>query len=142
MLYETRKILLLLAATTLLTAGCAKKLDQTNSLPIQKPTSTNSGSAATSDKPGEVLTNDKKTGTPTSQMLEKDASGRFILIPGNYDAIPEICSQNYNPEPSSTEVTYRSIERGLSLRIPYNPNWGNKKYSVPPYYEMNQGQMF
>jgi hypothetical protein len=40
-----------------------------------------------------------------------------------------------NYDSPTTEVLYSSWKNGISLKIPYNPNWGNEKFKITPYYE-------
>ncbi|KPJ55067.1 hypothetical protein AMJ47_02165 [Parcubacteria bacterium DG_72] len=34
----------------------------------------------------------------------------------------------------TTEVLFSSKEKGISLKIPYDPNWGNERYKISPYF--------
>jgi hypothetical protein len=43
--------------------------------------------------------------------------------------------EEMNYDPPTTEVLYSNKEKGISLKIPYNPRWGNKKFKILPYYE-------
>jgi len=48
--------------------------------------------------------------------------------------VPDICS-DFNYDSPTTEFLYINKEKGISLKIPYNPNWGTKGFKILPYWE-------
>lgn len=71
-----------------------------------------------------------------SKPLAIASDGRKILVPGNYDYMPEVCKSEFNMDPANTSVVYSSKEYGISLKIPFNEKWGNKECTISPYYEI------
>ena len=87
------------------------------------------------------------TSTPTPHPISQVTSiptpvdSRILLTPENIrqyngETSEERCSEKFNNDSSSTTVNYSSKESGISLDIPYNPNWGNEKYRINPYDEV------
>ena len=52
------------------------------------------------------------------------------------------CDEEFNHELANTNVTYKNIDKGLELSIPYNKNWGSKNYKINPYDEEKTGISF
>jgi len=50
--------------------------------------------------------------------------------------VPDICS-DFNYDSPTTEFLYINKEKGISLKIPYNPNWGTKGFKILPYWGGN-----
>jgi len=48
----------------------------------------------------------------------------------------ERCKEKFNYDPANTTATYLSQKTGISLELPYNPNWGSQRFKVPPYDEL------
>ncbi|RLC35364.1 hypothetical protein DRH14_01105 [Candidatus Shapirobacteria bacterium] len=64
---------------------------------------------------------------------------RILLTPDNiqqynqpYD---QACDVQFNYDPPTTTVTYVDSDKGLSIEIPNNPNWGNDQYRINAYDE-------
>jgi hypothetical protein len=73
----------------------------------------------------------------------KEKKEKTLLTEKNMDEIwekycaPEVFSAicyEFNHDPPTTEVSYINREKGISLKIPYNPNWGNEKIKISPYF--------
>lgn len=41
---------------------------------------------------------------------------------------------NFNIDSATEEILYSNREKGISLKLPYNQNWGNEKYKIPLYF--------
>ncbi len=68
----------------------------------------------------------------------QNQDNRILLTPDNikkYWTSETGCDEKFNYDNPSTLVTYTSKSRGLSVDLPYNPNWGNEKYRIEPFYE-------
>ncbi|HLD60590.1 MAG TPA: hypothetical protein VJA27_00425 [Patescibacteria group bacterium] len=82
-----------------------------------------------------VRTLQDEAAKPPARTLQKDNDGRMVLVGGSYDDIPEVCKQEFSEEAPRTEVVYSNKDWGISLKVPYNPKWGNAQYSILPYVE-------
>lgn len=64
---------------------------------------------------------------------------RILLVPENigeyHSRFKTGCEEEFNFNPPTTEAIYRNRERGISLKIPYNPQWGSKTFKILPFDE-------
>jgi hypothetical protein len=91
------------------------------------------------------------TSTPTddasadaNELLPED--GRTLLTLTNAE---ELISQNsitrcdidFNDAKPTTAATFSQQESGLSVELPYNPDWGNEQFKIQPYerFELSPG---
>jgi len=68
---------------------------------------------------------------------------RILLTPENIrqyngETSETRCNEKFNNDDLSVMVNYSNKEKGISLEIPYNPNWGNEKYRINPYDEVTK----
>jgi hypothetical protein len=54
----------------------------------------------------------------------------------------DICSIEFNNDPPTEEILFSNTEKGISFKIPYNPNWGNNNYKITPYFNFNDSLTF
>jgi hypothetical protein len=47
------------------------------------------------------------------------------------------CDEEFNTDPANTTVHYSNPGKGISFDVPYNTNWGSKKFKIDPYWEYN-----
>lgn len=73
------------------------------------------------------------TSIPENNPLDK----RILLTPENISQYnpPEKpnCSEKFNKDIPNLIIKYYDEEKGISIDIPYNSNWGNEKYKINPY---------
>lgn len=71
---------------------------------------------------------DKKTKSDRILITEKNVLDLFwYQLNFNADC-------NFNGDPAIEEILYSNKEKGISLKLPYNQNWGNEKYKISPYF--------
>lgn len=92
---------------------------------------------ATCSLPTAIPTGDTRILLTTNNAYEIQQS----IINANGTA-RDMCDVGFNSEPANTFVTYRNIEKGIEISIPYNNNWGNEKYRIDPYDKEKTGISF
>lgn len=82
------------------------------------------------------ITNETKD---TSQAIKKRFSGVgcYAKETDGSDNLHEL-NKDFNLSSPTAKITYSNQIKGISLEIPYNPNWGNKNCKVEPYVEFTQ----
>ncbi len=71
----------------------------------------------------------------------KFLDNRILLTPENISQYnnpskdPSSCNEKFDFSSANTTVTYASSNKGISVKLPYNSNWGNNKYKINPYDE-------
>jgi hypothetical protein len=90
---------------------------------------------------GSQLKEEKSEKKEIEESEEKEE--KTLLTEKNMDEIwekycaPEVFSAicyEFNHDPPTTEISYINREKGISLKIPYNPDWGNEKIKISPYF--------
>lgn len=73
---------------------------------------------------------------------KEEDDNRILLTPENLKDycdptvnLDECSSEDFNMDPPSTTKSYENPTRGISVDLPYNPNWGSKNYRLMPYEE-------
>jgi hypothetical protein len=127
-----KSFFLIFAAIIFLGAGCVQDPFKNNFL-----FTTSSDQKTTSG----VYTVDENNKT-ILKPLQKDDKEKLVLIPGNYDKMPEVCKLKFNNATPNTQITYSEPKQGLELPLPFNAAWGNSTYTVPPYYEADRTLFF
>lgn len=44
----------------------------------------------------------------------------------------------FNTDPATATFLYVNSPRGMSIHLPYNTDWGNTQYVIPPYYQYDE----
>lgn len=77
-----------------------------------------------------------KNGTTTTAKEPENIKKDRILLTEqnqvNYSG-PQACSEVLNVDPANTRVIYSNSDKGISLQVPYNENWGGPKYKLNPF---------
>ena len=67
-----------------------------------------------------------------------DPADKRILITPAIAAQQTTC-MSFNGDAADTLVEYSNPEKGVAFKIPYNPKWGDEKYRINPYDEIESG---
>ncbi len=51
-------------------------------------------------------------------------------------SLPSACTEKFNYDEPNSTTTYSNTKWGISFGVPYNVNWGNSKYRIDPYEEI------
>ncbi|RLC35650.1 hypothetical protein DRH14_00365 [Candidatus Shapirobacteria bacterium] len=75
----------------------------------------------------------------TFRKIEAVSDSRILLTPENIEKYnkpyEKACDVKFNNDKATDTVVYVDKSRGLSVELPYNPNWGNETYRINPYDE-------
>jgi hypothetical protein len=76
-----------------------------------------------------------------SQVTKIQPDSRILLTPENIQNFNVIskksCEEEFNTDSATESVTYFNQDKGISVKIPYNPMWGSPKYRLRPYDEFS-----
>lgn len=75
--------------------------------------------------------------TPVSNALPVTVSAQDLIA-----LRPNVNVQTWNAGAATETVEYRDKERGISMRLPYNPKWGNEIYKVAPFEVLGDTLLF
>lgn len=80
------------------------------------------------------IQNDQK---PKKNTVNDDADDRTLLTSENISQYnppsKPNCSEKFNTDMPDTIAKYENMDRGITLELPYNKNWGNETYKIMPY---------
>ncbi len=84
--------------------------------------------------------------SPTVAIVPPSATptnGRIVLTPNNIQqyngkTIQERCEEKFNADAPNEKVMYINKKMGISFEIPFNKIWGNDKYAIHPFDEIDK----
>lgn len=80
------------------------------------------------------------------ELLQQTISGkRMLLEQERWKELrirPMEIGNEFNDDLPNMTVPYLNAAKGISMQIPYNPQWGSEKYTIPPYYEYQESIEF
>lgn len=71
----------------------------------------------------------------SGEQVVKPTDGRTVLTVGNQNTA---CEPGFNIDPANTTRNYSNEKFGISVDLPFNEKWGNEKFSVSPFEEVNK----
>ncbi|KKQ51043.1 MAG: hypothetical protein US70_C0024G0015 [Parcubacteria group bacterium GW2011_GWD2_38_11] len=87
-----------------------------------------------------------KVSQPVATAPNVQADNRILLTPQNtsqyFTGTSTDCKETFNFEPADINILYTDDTRGLSFDVPFNKNWGNKKYKFNSFDLENDGLSF
>jgi hypothetical protein len=122
-----------LCFSLVLVAGCAQ-----SSTDIRKqPDTTQSASSSSSSS----LSPSAAASQPARQLYVPDYTDDGLPMYGGEEHARDM-GLHANTDPPTTTVRYANIAWGLSVDIPFNPDWGTENYSIAPYDEGKSSVIF
>lgn len=85
----------------------------------------------------------QREATATERQSPIPSDGRVLLTKENksrYRRDDASCDNEFNTDAATMVIPYVNREKGISFTVPYNPAWGNEKFRINPYEEV-QGDL-
>ena len=108
-----KKLLLPLFLISLVAAGCNISSEDTAIQNTQQPVSS---------KQNEPVVSNQKS------------DNRTLWTPDPHNVLA--CDAKVNNDPPTETVQYKNDKYGISMKLPYSPNWGSDQYKLQPYDEL------
>jgi len=93
-------------------------------------------SGLNADTPENLIENNNQDNNQERILLTNNNIGQYNK------GTSQDCDEDFNQSPYNKWANYQNKERGISLNIPYNDQWGNDQYRLNPYEQINNSLIF
>ena len=75
----------------------------------------------------------------TLKEMQSDTQidNRILLTPQNtsqyFTSSTTACDEAFNDDTANSQIAYNNDEKGIQFEIPFNQNWGSKKFKLNPF---------